>query len=104
MDILIAALQDAVTSGTVIAMLMIGAVTSLLVLIAPRGARWFALVATTLLAVAHLFFGHRLVRAPPVPYGEIGDTHERCTGHAVREPHDAVRNGRGSTRQVETAR
>ena len=105
MDILIAALQDTVASGVLVAMLLLGTVASLLALIASRGARWIAVAAITLLAVAHVLFGHRLAGTPRVPYGEIGDTHDaRCTGHAFGEAQDAARHGRGSARQVETAR
>ncbi|QSX73755.1 hypothetical protein HIV01_010950 [Lysobacter arenosi] len=108
MDMLIAALQDTVASRMLVAMLLTGTVASLLALIAPRGAKWLAVAAITLLAAAHVFFGHRLVGAPLVPYGEIGeigDSHDaRCTGHAFGEAQDAARHGRGSTRQVETAR
>lgn len=106
MDILIAVLHDAVASKMLIALLMVGAVTSLVVLTEPRGARWFVLAAMTLLAVAHLFFGHRLVGAPPVPYGEISAGHEAAgrSDHVVGAERDGAPTGRGSPRQVETAR
>jgi hypothetical protein len=106
MEILRAALHDAVASQMLVTMLMMGAVASLVALVEYRGAKRFALAAMALLAVAHLFFGHRFARAPAVPHGEIGAGHEAagCSDRAAGAEHDVARHGRGSPRQIETAR